>query len=95
VILAEEPRAANAAGQRRVFLDQLGDMPNQDLHWKPDPRLQAGVQRGMLRLEFTFAATRGGHARPKPASGTDPDLAAAECTMFSAIRDEIENPEPA
>jgi hypothetical protein len=60
----QQTGTGNDAGFRAVAIDELGDMLEQSLHREPDPRLEAGIEGGVLRLESPLAATLSSHYGP-------------------------------
>lgn len=61
MILMQKAGPSDDARFRAITVDELGDMPKQSLHREPDPRLEAGIEPGVLRLESPLTATSSSH----------------------------------
>jgi hypothetical protein len=57
----KQPRASDALCLGTVLMEQIGDLLDQCLHWKPGTWLKARIQGGVLLLESAFASPSSSH----------------------------------
>jgi hypothetical protein len=61
MLLVEQTGAGDAAGPGSIFMNEVGDQPNQCFDWQPGSRFYSWIQGGVFRLEPSLAAAIATH----------------------------------